>query len=112
MNVLNSFRRNKTARTAKTLVARFGLLALLVSMLTGTAFAGGGGGTGFATMLTTVTGWAEGDLGKLLAVSAFLVGMGIGIVKQSMIAIALGIGFALALAYGPALITSIFTYAI
>ncbi|MEY2161461.1 TraA family conjugative transfer protein [Rhodanobacter sp. FW106-PBR-LB-2-11] len=113
MNWLTNFRSNRVARASAVAVKNYGLLFALVALLTGTAFAGTTTGTtGFGTMLTTVTDWANGDLGKLLAVSAFLIGMGMGIVKQSMIAIALGIGFALALAYGPALITGIFTFAL
>jgi len=113
MNLLSKIRGNRVVRSSSLLVKNYGLLFALVALLTGTAFAGSTTGTtGFGTMLTTVTDWANGDLGKLLAVSAFLIGMGMGIVKQSMVAIALGIGFALALAYGPAIITGIFTFAL
>lgn len=72
----------------------------------------GTGGTEFDAMFTMIKDWAEGSLGKLLAVAAFLIGMGMGIVKQSIIAICLGIGFALALAYTPAIIEAVFTFAV
>lgn len=72
----------------------------------------GTGGTEFDAMFTMIKDWTEGSLGKLLAVSAFLIGMGMGIVRQSIIAIVLGIGFALALAYTPAIIEAVFTFAV
>lgn len=114
MKFLSKFRGRKAMKTSKHLVQRYGLLTCLLTLLTGAAFATGtGGGTSqFGDMLTTITGWATGDLGKLLAVSAFLIGIGMGIVRQSIIAIALGIGFALCLAYGPEIITGIFTFAL
>jgi conjugal transfer pilus assembly protein TraA len=72
----------------------------------------GTAGTEFDTMYGMVKDWTEGTLGKLLAVSAFLIGMGMGIVRQSILAIVLGIGFALALAYTPNIIDAIFTFAV
>jgi conjugal transfer pilus assembly protein TraA len=44
-----------------------------------------------------------------IAVGAFLVGMGIGIVRQSLMSIVLGIGAALALSYTPTIMSGIFT---
>lgn len=79
--------------------------------LAGTASAGSGG-TEFNAMYTMVRNWAEGGLGKLLAVAAFLIGMGMGIVKQSIMAVVLGIGFALTFAYAPGIIDAIFTFAV
>ena len=96
---------------ALALTKKYGLFALMISMVAGMANAGTGG-TEFDTMYQMVVDWTEGTLGKLLAVAAFLIGMGMGIVRQSIIAIVLGIGFALALAYAPAIIDAIFTFAI
>jgi conjugal transfer pilus assembly protein TraA len=101
----------KMLQTSKTLISRYGLLLATLMVLGGTAFAGTGGTT-FDTIYTTVRGWAEGTLGKLLAVSAFIIGMGIGIVRQSVLAIVLGLAFAVSLAYAPAVIDSIFTFAL
>ena len=101
----------KLLQTSKTLISRYGLLLATLMVIGGTAFAGTGGTT-FDTIFTTVRGWAEGTLGKLLAVSAFIIGMGIGIVRQSVLAIVLGLAFAVSLAYAPAVIDSIFTFAL
>ncbi|MHB8742094.1 MAG: TraA family conjugative transfer protein [Sulfuricaulis sp.] len=101
----------KMLQKSKNLIARYGLLVATLMVLAGTATAGTGGTT-FDTIYTTVRGWAEGTLGKLLAVSAFIIGMGIGIVRQSVLAIVLGLAFAVSLAYAPAVIDSIFTFAL
>jgi len=66
----------------------------------------------FSTIYTTVSGWATGSLGKLFAVAAFIIGMGIGLVKQSAMAVVLGIAFALIMAYGPGIIDQIVTFAV
>jgi conjugal transfer pilus assembly protein TraA len=63
----------------------------------------------FASLFTTLSGWATGSLGEVIAVCIFLVGMGIGIVRQSLMAIALAIGAALALVYTPDIMTTLFT---
>jgi|KBSMisStandDraft_5_1062788.scaffolds.fasta_scaffold922292_2 conjugal transfer pilus assembly protein TraA len=101
----------KLLAKSKTLISRYGLLVATLMVVASTASAGAGGTT-FDTIYTTVRGWAEGTLGKLLAVSAFLIGMGIGIVRQSVLAIVLGLAFAVSLAYAPAVIDSIFTFAL
>lgn len=85
---------------------------LIALALVSSAAVAGTGGTEFDAMYTMVRDWTEGTLGKLLAVAAFLIGMGMGIVKQSIIAIVLGIGFALALAYAPGIIDAVFTFAV
>lgn len=90
---------------------KFALPVATLAIISGGAIAGTGG-TEFTTMYTMVVGWTEGTLGKLLAVSAFLIGMGMGIVKQSILAVVLGVGFALTLAYAPAIIDAIFTFAV
>src|SRR5689334_16424785 len=83
---------------------------LLAVVMTGTAVAGTD--TTFDTVYQTVKGWAEGSLGKLLAVSAFIVGMGIGLMRQSIMAIVLRLAFALVMFYGPSIMESIVTYAV
>jgi conjugal transfer pilus assembly protein TraA len=87
-------------------------LPLIAMAMLSTAAVAGTGGVEFDAMYDMIRGWTEGTLGKLLAVAAFLIGMGMGIVKQSIIAIVLGIGFALALAYAPGIIDAVFTFAV
>lgn len=95
----------------KKFAQKYGLFALLMGLVAGAASAGTGG-TEFDTMYTMVVDWTEGTLGKLLAVTAFLIGMGMGVIKQSILAVVLGIAFALTLAYAPAIIDAVFSFAI
>lgn len=69
-------------------------------------FAGTGGTAEFGTIHQTLSGWSQGLLGKTIAVSAFMVGMAIGITQQSLMAAALGIGSAAAMYYVPTIIDS------
>lgn len=84
--------------------------ALLVAVASTSALAGTD--TTFDTVYAEIRGWAEGSLGKLLAVSAFLIGMGIGLVRQSAMAVVLGLAFALIFAFGPGIIDNIVTFAV
>lgn len=63
----------------------------------------------FNMPLTKVSAWMTGTLGKLMALCALAVGLGIGIVKQSVMAVAVGVGLALAASAGPAVLTGIFS---
>ena len=69
----------------------------------------GTGGTEFTDLYTTIQGWSQGYLGKTIAIGAFIVGMGIGIAQQSIMAIALGIGAAMAVQYPTNIIDSMVT---
>jgi conjugal transfer pilus assembly protein TraA len=89
---------------------KFGLVSMLALIAATSAHAGTD--TTFDTILNLVVGWAEGSLGKLLSISAFIIGMGIGLVRQSVMAIVLGLAFALVMFYGPALINSLATFAV
>lgn len=89
---------------------KFGLPLALAIAASGTAFAGTD--TTFTAIYTTISGWATGSLGKLFALAAFIVGMGIGLVKQSAMAIVLGLAFALIMFYGPGVIDSLVTFAV
>jgi conjugal transfer pilus assembly protein TraA len=86
------------------------LLFVVCSMLfwASAAYAGTGG-TEFTDLYTTLQGWSQGYLGKTIALGAFIVGMGMGIAHQSIMAIALGIGAAMAVQYAPTIIDSMVT---
>jgi conjugal transfer pilus assembly protein TraA len=86
----------------KKLLAAAGLIAV-----TGVAVAGSD--TAFSTIFDTLNGWATGSLGKVISIAMFIVGLGAGIVKQSVMAVVAGVGAAIVLAYGPGVIDSIFT---
>ncbi|KLC04023.1 hypothetical protein XP420_15530 [Xanthomonas perforans] len=90
-----------------------GLLLLLAALVVGQALAASGGaatgGSEFQDLYDLVLGWTEGVLGKTIAVSAFLIGMIMGVAKQSIWAFAIGILFAAAFAFGPGIIDGVFT---
>ena len=87
---------------AFTTLMLFGLIAL--------AHAGtSGGGVEFEDIYSTLTGWTQGALGKTIAVGAFLTGIAMGIVRQSVMAIVVGLSTALAVNYTPTIIDSIVT---
>ncbi len=69
----------------------------------------GTAGTEFQQMYDMLEGWTTGMLGKTLALSSFLVGMGFSVVRQSLVPVAVGIGSAAALAYTPEILGSIIT---
>lgn len=71
------------------------------------AFAGTGGQQQFGSLANQLTGWSQGSLGIVIAIAALLVGLSIGVVKQSLMAVVTGIGIAIALYYGPDVITGV-----
>lgn len=87
------------------------LALLALATVAGSAMAGTGG-TEFAAAVTQITGWLEGGLGQLLAIGALAVGLGIGVVKQSIMAVCVGIAMSLACAFGPGVMTGVFTAAL
>jgi len=101
----------KMLQKSKNLISRYGLLVATLMVVAASANAGTGGAS-FNTIYQTIRDWAEGTLGKILAISAFIIGMGIGIVRQSILAIVLGLAFAVSMAYAPAVIDGVFTFAL
>lgn len=87
------------------------LIAFVALFVSGLAFAGAGG-TEFTTVYDSISGWANGTLGKTLAVSALLVGLGIGVIKQSVMAAVVGVSAALVAGYGPDVIDGVVSAAI
>ncbi|MCX8017098.1 MAG: hypothetical protein N2690_04235 [Rhodocyclaceae bacterium] len=67
----------------------------------------GTGGTAFQTVYDEVSGWTNGTLGKTIAVAALLVGIGIGVIKQSLIAAVVGVSMGLVAGYGPTVIDGV-----
>ena len=89
-------------------LASLALLVAAVAVVT-TAAVGGTGGTEFDTIVTQLTGWLEGGLGKVLALAALAVGLGIGVIQQSVMAVVVGISMAIAVYFGPGVIDGIIT---
>ena len=81
-------------------------LLLVAALLPAQAMAGAGG-TEFTQVYDQLTGWANGTLGKTLGVSALLVGLGVGVIKQSIIAAVVAIGMALTAGFGPGVIDGV-----
>lgn len=81
-------------------------LVVVAAMLPLQAMAGSGG-TEFTQVYDQLTGWANGTLGKVLGVAALLVGLGVGVIKQSVIAAVVGIAMALTAGFGPGVIDGV-----
>lgn len=69
----------------------------------------GDGGQEFEAVYEMIEGWATGTLGKIIALAALIVGIGFGLVCQSVIAAVIGISMALVLNFGPSVISNILT---
>ena len=88
--------------------AQMGLLLGLAMMGPLSVMAGAGGGE-FTEVYDQLTAWSNGILGKVLGIAALLVGLGVGVIKQSVIAAVVGIAMALTAAFGPGVIDGIIT---
>lgn len=85
------------------------MLGLIATLFLATIAQAGTTGTEFQALHTLLTGWANGYLGKSLAVAAFLFGAGYGVAKQTIVPAILGIVFALVFAVGPGVIDGMLT---
>ena len=83
--------------------------ALGVVAMSVTPVLAGTGGTEFDSVYTTISGWATGTLGKLLALAAVIVGLGMGIVRQSVVGFVVGLGMAIGIYQSPTIVDSIVT---
>ena len=90
--------------TRKDLLLGLGLLACLVFAGLTTA---GTTGVEFQTLHTLLQGWAEGYLGRALAIAAFLVGAAIGFAKGTAFPALVGLVFAVVFAIGPGVINGL-----
>ena len=101
----------KTRNTAITSTASATIataLAVVLTLAAGSALAGTTG-TEFQSMYDTLLSWANGYLGKSIAIAAFILGAGIGIARSSPIPALAGVVFALFMVYVPTIIDSIMT---
>lgn len=80
------------------------LIAAVVAPMQASA---GAGGTEFTQVYDQLTGWSNGTLGKTLGLAALLVGLGVGVIKQSVIAAVVGIAMALTAGFGPGVIDGV-----
>ncbi len=87
--------------------ALFAFVFGLAMVLPGLALAGTAGTAEFGTIYTTVQGWLQGTLGKVIALSALAVGLGMGVVRQSIMAVVLGVAMGLSTYYGPTVLDNV-----
>jgi conjugal transfer pilus assembly protein TraA len=86
------------------------LTALAIIALAGPGLSlAGTGGTEFTVAYTTITGWLQGDLGRLLAASLLIVGLVMGVVRQSIMAAVPAIAAGLVATVGPTIIGAVVT---
>ena len=90
-------------------VAALALCAAAAILLPVAAAQAGGGGTEFDPFYDTIVDWAQGSLGKALALAMFIVGIGMGVVRGSVIAAVPAVGGALGLFIAPTIIDAIMT---
>ncbi len=82
-----------------------------VGALVGLGLVGGGAMAGtsapeFANLFNKLNTWATGYLGKALAITAFILGAGMGIAKSTVMPAIVGLVFALMFSVGPGIISS------
>lgn len=76
--------------------------------LPGLSFAGTGG-TEFAPAYTTISTWLQGDLGRLIAVALLIVGLVMGVVRQSIMAAVPAVACGLVATVAPTIIGAVVT---
>ncbi len=84
------------------------LVGVAAVAVAGAALATTSTDTDFSSVVTLLTNWSQGTLGRVIALSMFVVGIAAGIVRQSVMAAVAGIAGALVMNYGPTVIDSIF----
>lgn len=94
---------------SSTVVSRQGLVALFLGLVSAATVIAGTGGTEFNALLTLVTGWMDGALGRSLAFIAVLVGVGTGMVRGTILPAIVGIAVAVTLSVAPGVINGILT---
>jgi conjugal transfer pilus assembly protein TraA len=69
----------------------------------------GTGGAEFNPAYTTITNWLQGDLGRLIAASLLVVGLVMGVVRQSIMAAVPAIACGLVATVAPTIIGAVVT---
>ena len=84
------------------------LLLACLGLAAPEAFAGTGDTT-FNNVVTQLTNWATGGLGRVIALSAVIVGAIVSVVRSNPLPILSGIAFAMILNFTPQIVTGILT---
>ncbi len=99
MNKLKSLKLSDAAKSFLFCALFFGL---------STAFAANGD-TDFQDLYGKLEGWSQGTLGRSISLMFLLVGLGVGVVRGSIMGAVVCIAAAMALFIGPQIIDNIFT---
>jgi conjugal transfer pilus assembly protein TraA len=84
------------------------LSVLMIGSAYATTAGGGVTGTEFQGLFNLLVGWAEGYLGKALAIAAFVTGALVGFAKSTAMPALVGIVFAIVFGLGPTIINGMF----
>lgn len=82
---------------------------LVLALMTNECLAGTGGSSEFGSIYTLLTGWLQGMLGRILAVTFVMVGLVAGVMRGSMMGLVLGIACGLGVYTAPTVIDNIVT---
>ncbi|MFL6600817.1 MAG: TraA family conjugative transfer protein [Steroidobacteraceae bacterium] len=93
---------------SRSTAAALTVLVVLTLFVPAMSFAGTGG-TEFNSAYTTLTGWLQGDLGRLLAAALLVVGLVMGVVRQSIMAAVPAIACGLVATVAPTIIGAVVT---
>ena len=85
------------------------LSAITFLILAEPCVAGTGGSSEFGAIYTLLTGWLQGMLGRILAVTFMTVGLVSGVMRGSMMGLVLGIACGLGVYTAPTVINNIVT---
>jgi conjugal transfer pilus assembly protein TraA len=93
---------------SRSTAAALTVLVVLTLLVPAMSFAGTGG-TEFNVAYTTLTGWLQGDLGRLIAAALLVVGLVMGVVRQSIMAAVPAIACGLVATVAPTIIGAVVT---
>lgn len=85
------------------------LVAVVALALTANLAMAATTGAEFKGLADMVSGWSEGYLGMALGLTAFLIGLAVGLMKQTIMPCIVGLGVGLAATLGPSIIKGMFT---
>ena len=98
--------------TARRRVATGALLALVAFAAFHGAADASTSDTTFNAISTQVTNYVQGGLGKVVMISAVIAGIGMGIVRQSLMPFVIGVGGGIGLYNTPTILSTIFAAAL
>ena len=78
------------------------LLGFVSFMAAGAVMAGAD--ATFQSVAQTLRDWSEGSLGTTIAIGALVVGLGVGLVRQSLMPVVGAVGMAVAANWGPGIL--------